>query len=159
MYELVTVSESMRRTADIVVFTKGSQPILIVEISATKETSAAAAARSRRSLVENEMVAEVPFLLLAFKTAMFLWKKETPIDGPPDFTAPIKPLLRHYLKSLRDDRDVGEESIQIAVHSWLRDLAIGIRKPEATFPPDKMLQDSGLYQQMYFGDVRSEVHL
>jgi hypothetical protein len=146
----------MRRFADVVVFSKGKNPVLVVEIKAAKETSSAAAAQFRRSLIENDLVENAPFLLVAFKTTMFLWRKETPLDDEADFTVPIKPVLQLYLKSLHDEQYAGE-SIQIAVHSWLRDLAIGIRKPDATFPPDRMLLDSGLYDQMHFGDVRSEV--
>jgi hypothetical protein len=50
------VSTLMRHFADVVVFSKGKDPVLIVEISATKETSPNAAARFRRSLIENELV-------------------------------------------------------------------------------------------------------
>lgn len=148
----------MRRFADVVVLSKGKDPVLVVEIKAAKETSPAAAAQFRRSLIENELVENAPFLLVAFKTAMFLWRRATPLDQEADFTVPIKPVLQLYLKSLHDEHYAGE-SIQIAVHSWLRDLAIGIRKPDTAVAPDKMLIDSGLYKLMHFGDVRSEVPL
>ncbi|WP_129647324.1 hypothetical protein [Peristeroidobacter agariperforans] len=149
----------MTQTADIIVFSKGERPILVVETKAAKETSPTAAARFRRNLVESKMVADVPFLAIAFKTSIFIWRKETPLDAPADFSVPIKPVFQLYLKRLDDSAFVGEESIQIAVHSWLRDLAIGIRKPDPDFPPDKMLLDSGIYKKMHFGDVRSEFRI
>jgi hypothetical protein len=152
------VSRPMRHSADIVV-SKEDRPVLMVEIKAGKETSPTAAARFRRNLIENKMVADAPFLLLAFKTSLFLWRKETSLDEPADFTAPIKPILEFYLQSHHDNPYIGEESIQIAVHSWLRDLAIGIRQPDPASPPDQMLLDSGLYNEMYSGDVRPEVRL
>src|SRR5262245_43309000 len=109
--ELLPVGTPMRRFADVVVFSKGKHPVLVVEIKAAKETSPAAAAQFRRSLLENELVENVPFLLIAFKTTMFLWRRETPLGDEADFTVPIKPVLQLYLKSLHDEQYAGE-SIQ-----------------------------------------------
>lgn len=154
--ESQSVGTPMRRLADVVVFSKGKDPVLVVEIDAAKGTSPASAVQFRRTLIENGLIENVPFLLIASRTTMFLWRRDTPLDDEADFTVPIKPVLQLYLKGLHVEHYVSE-SIEILVHSWLRDLAIGIRKPDTAVAPDKMLLDSGLYKLMQFGYVRSEV--
>ncbi len=154
--ESLPVGTSMRRLADVVAFSKSKELVLVVEIDAARGTTPATAAQFRETLVENRLVENAPFMLIATRTTMFLWRRDTRLADEADFTAPIEPLVQLYLKSPYDELEL-RESIEILVHGWLQTLAIGIRKPDPAVAPDKMLLDSGLYELMHFGYVRFEV--
>lgn len=154
--ESLPVGTPMRRLADVVVFSKGKEPVLVVEIDAARGTTPASAAQFRKTLVENGLVENTPFMLIATRTTMFLWRRDTRLGDEADFAVPIKPVLQRYLKTPHDELRLSE-SIEILVHGWLQDLAIGIRTPDTAVAPDKMLLDSGLYELMHFGYVRFEM--
>jgi hypothetical protein len=48
--------------------------------------------------------------------------------------------------------------MELAIASWLNDLANNVRKPDPSSEADQMLIRSGLYDQMKHGVVRTHVH-
>jgi hypothetical protein len=144
--------------ADIVVESPDERRVLIVECKRTKDVSNEQAARWRRNYVAHGLDAHVPYFLLAFSSGLFLWRANTNIDAPPDFTAPAKPVLKRYLGPIADQVDGPiEESLEIAFSTWLSDLASGIRKPDADSEADQMLVDSGLLAKIKNGKLRTQV--
>lgn len=154
--ESLSVGTSMRRLGDIAVFSKSKDLVLVVQIDGSAGSSSESAAYFRRAMIEERFVENAPFLLIASKTTIFLWRRDTPLDEEPDFTAPIKPVLQFYWRSHYVEH-YGREVIELLMHTWLGDLAIGIREPDTAFAADEMLLDSGLYKLMQSGYVRFDV--
>jgi len=155
-----TMRPLLSRTAvmtslDIVAYSRDHRRMLVVDCKMSKESSPESAARLRRNLMQHELLDEAPFFLLAFPTGLFLWKGEAKSDELPAFSAPAKPVLRTYLgKAAEDDANIRRASLEIALCSWLSDLVIGVRTPEANNEADQILVQSGLYEQIRHGEVR-----
>jgi hypothetical protein len=66
-------------------------------------------------------------------------------------------VLREYLGKRAEAGGTRGESLQLALVSWLGDLASAIRQPDPTSEADQMLVKSGLYDKIRFGEVKSEV--
>jgi hypothetical protein len=146
--------------SDFVVFSSARVPILIVECKVGKETSAANAASLRRNLVAHSLIPTAPYFMLAYPTAIFLWGENATIDALPAQTASAKPILKDYVPHLVDHTlSVVGEGLQIAVLSWLSDLAAGVRQPKRTSEPDMIVVTSGLYEKIRNGVVSSRLAL
>ena len=73
--------------------------------------------------------------------------------------APTAPVLRQYLGRLADKGElVREESLQIALTSWLADFASAARLPKDDSEADQMLVRSGLLKLLERGEVKPESH-
>jgi hypothetical protein len=149
---------AMTQHFDIVAYSADHRRVLVVECKGGKMTSPENAAQFRRNLMAHSAITPTPYFLLAFPTSLFLWKAETAPGELADFTAPAKPVLRSYLGSLVD-REPGlqGQSIELAMLSWLGDLAAAIRKPDPKSEADQMVVKSGLYDKIRRGEVKSEV--
>ena len=144
--------------SDIIAYSTDHRPVLVVECKGGKETSPGNAARLRRNLLAHELIPDAPYFLLAFSTVFFLWRDKTPADQPPDFSASARSVLREYLGKLAEDAAATRgESLQLALVSWLGDLASAIRQPDPGSEADQMLVKSGLYEKIRSGEVKSEV--
>jgi hypothetical protein len=156
---IVQVSSTMAVQPDIVVETPDRRRVLVVECKRAKETSPSQAARWRRNYLVHGLDSGVPYFLLAFSTALFLWRENHDMNAEPDFTAPAKSILQRYLGAAIADRPGGplEESLEIAFSTWLSDLANGIREPDVSSEADQMLVQSGLFAQIKDGVVRTQV--
>jgi hypothetical protein len=147
----------MPAKADIVLDSPLRGRLLLVECKWAKESSPASAAHLRDSL-SRLWNSDAAFFMLAFRTGLYLWKKDTAPNAPPDFVSPAKQVLREYLGKLADQADGPRaESMELAIASWLSDLASDLRKPDPKSEADQMLVKSGLYEQMKHGIVRTEV--
>jgi hypothetical protein len=147
----------MRNQYDIAGYSFDRQLVLIADVKAGKETSEENAAHFRRNLLAHGLLAEVPYFLLAYKTQFFLWKGTRDADSRPDYKAAAKPVLEKYLGEIGESaRGPGSESLEIAVKSWLSELASGVRAPDTLFAPDQMLVESGLFERLKGGEVLSE---
>jgi hypothetical protein len=154
----VHVSSIMAVQADIVIETPDRRRVLVVECKRAKETSPSQAARWRRNYMAHGLDSSVPYFLLAFPTALFLWRANQDMNAEPDFTAPAKSILQRYLGAIAEQPDGPlEESLEIAFSTWLSDLANGIRKPDVSSEADQMLVQSGLLAQIKDGIVRTQV--
>jgi hypothetical protein len=144
--------------ADIVIETRDRRRVLVVECKRAKETSPSQAARWRRNYLAHGLDSAVPYFLLAFPTALFLWRANHDMHAVPDFTAPAKSVLKRYLGAIADQPDGPlEESLEIAFSTWLNDLAAGIRQPDIGSEADQMLVRSGLLAQIKDGIIRTQV--
>jgi hypothetical protein len=149
---------AMRLEYDIVVEAPDRTRVLVVECKRTKESSDVGATKWRRNLQVHGLNVDSEFFLLAFPTKLFLWKAGTPAHANPDFSAPSMPVLKRYLGRVADQpRAPLPESLEIAFSTWLSDLANGVRKPDASSEPERMLVQSGLLERIKGGRVRTQV--
>jgi hypothetical protein len=160
MGRITQPSSSMRSPTDIAVYSPDKQLILVVEVKGGKQSKSDAAAQLRRNLLVHGLLPSSPYFLLAYQTNLFLWRSGSDPIAPPLFMAPAKPVLQDYLRSVSGgERLVGEESLQLALVSWLSDLASDVRTPQPSSEADEMIVQSGLYDLIKNGEVKSEVVL
>jgi hypothetical protein len=128
--------------------------LLLVECKWALRYPPEQAATFREDLLQNWDL-DAPFFMLAFTNGLYLWKREAPPDALPDFTVSPESIWQAYLASSWVDREaIRAECIEIAMHFWLNDHACGIRKLNPLSEPDRMLEQSGLYEQMRGGTAR-----
>jgi hypothetical protein len=148
----------MRNEFDIVAYAPNRQLVLIAEVRWLKETSEENAAFFRRNLLSHGLLKESPYFLIAYRSAIFLWKGTSAPDARPDFKSPAKPVLRKYLGAMADtDQGPGPESMESAIKLWLSELASGIQEPDSNSEADSMLVTSGLYERLKGAELRREV--
>lgn len=143
--------------ADVVLDTPLRRRLLVVECKWMKEQSLERATELRDSLA-SLWTSDYDYFLLALGTGLHLWRRQTPIGSAPDFTAPAKRIWSDYLGKLADDPErLRSGSMELAISSWLNDLASNVRKPDPASEPDQLLLNSGLYDEMKDGLVRLHV--
>ena len=152
------VRYEMAAPADIVVYALDRRPVLAVEIKEARQASAKEAAALRRGLFAHGLLPDSAFYLIVYPTTLFLWRRETPAADPPDYAASTRPVLNdtQLNVSLGRDGHLRKGGLQLLVFSWLSVLASDLRAPDATSEPEKMLIDSGVYEQLRHGDVQFE---
>ena len=149
----------MRNQFDIAAYSRHRQLVLLAEVNWVKESSEETAVLFRHDLISHQLLPQVPFFLLAYRNALFLWKEASRPDARPNFQAATRPVLKKYLGDLADsDTGPGPEGMESAVKLWLSDLASGIESPDARTDADKMLVDSGLYELIRHGEVHRDLH-
>ncbi len=149
----------MRNQFDIAAYSRDRQLILLAEVKWVKESSEDTAVFFRHNLLSHQLLPQVPFFLLAYRNALFLWKEASQSDARPNFQAATRPVLKKYLGGLADsDTGPGPEGMESAIKLWLSDLASGIESPDAGSDADKMLVDSGLYEMIRNGEVHRDLH-
>jgi hypothetical protein len=152
------LSHPMPVSADIVVDSLNRQHLLLVECMAVGESKPADAIGVRRGLIIHGYAVKSVFFMVAFSKALYLWQPDCAIDAPPTFTASPLSVLREYLGRIADQPGGPlAESLELAISSWLGDLAGGLRTPKTASEADQMLLASGLYDQIKGGDVRREL--
>lgn len=150
----------MPSVSDLVVLSSDRQPVLMVECKSYIDASPQSAAQFRRNLLAHDMLPPVPFYLLVYPRILYMWKGGAEADRPPDFSASTDSLLRRYTFSQLNQADTPRrESLDLVVHSWLGDLASGIREPEDDSDADQMLVRSGVFEQIKDGTVSSRLAL
>jgi hypothetical protein len=142
--------------ADIVVETP-QRRVLLVECKWIKEPSAKKATDLRDNFAQLS-TEQADFFMLALRTGLHIWRRETPSGRPPDFTASTKQIWREYLGKMAERPDaIRSEAMEFAVASWLNDLANDVRAPNSTSEADQVLLQSGVYQRIKNGVVRTHV--
>jgi hypothetical protein len=151
------LSHLMLAQADIVLESATRHRLLLVECKWARELSPESAASFRQRL-SRRWDLDAPFFMLAFTGALYLWRKETPSDALPDFSASPDSIWRAYIANVARMRPEGilEECVVLAVGAWLNDLAWGHRRLNPRSKADQMLVRSGLYEQMWHGIIRRE---
>ncbi len=151
----------MPAPADITVDAPSRISVLVVECKLARESTPAAAAGLRQSLLEDGYLSIPPtaFFMLAFPTALYLWRPGAAFDAAPDFSAPAKPLLREYVGDTIADQSPWPpaESVELAISAWVGDLAGSIRKPDPASDADQMLVRAGVYGLIKGGTVRHDI--
>jgi hypothetical protein len=151
----------MPAPADIVVFSKEKRPILVVEVKDTSLYSTPQDASSlRRNLIAHQLLSGGRFFMLATARQIFLWSNDARPDAPPNFAATAKSVLDAYGSRgpARDNNNRGG-ALEIVYFSWLSDLVSGIRRPSPDSESDRLVLDSGLYEQIRGGSAEFEVTL
>jgi hypothetical protein len=147
----------MNTTPDIAVYSPDHRLQLIVEVKSTPEASSEWAAQFRASLLESGALPNAPYFILVFPQRLFLWRSGPTADVPPDYSASTSHVLREYLGSWAENSPhLGEESLEIAVSSWLRELTSTMRAPRPESDADHILMESGAYQAIRHGSVTSD---
>jgi hypothetical protein len=142
--------------ADIVLETPDGR-VLLVECTWMNDPSLDGAAQLRDSLVPL-WLGEYEYFLLTLRTELHLWRRETPPGSLPDFSASARRVWSDYLGKLADSEEtLQSRSMELAVAAWLSDLASNVRQPDPASEPDKLLVESGLYNQMKHASVRLHV--
>ncbi len=87
-----------------------------------------------------------------------LWKDAWNQEAlPPHYVVRTWDALRNYLSSWNEPpKRLGEETLELAVASWLRDLTNLTHKISPDSEADRMLVDSGLYDAIKSGEVSLE---
>jgi hypothetical protein len=143
----------MNTTADILVHSPDHRLQLVVEVKNIADASPQWAASLRRNLLVHGAVPDAPYFLLALPKRLFLWKPTAEPDVAPDYVAGTTELLRDYLGSWFQEQQLSEESLELAVRAWLRDLTWSMRTPRRDSEADRMLLESGAYEAIHHGSV------
>lgn len=149
----------MRTRPDIVVDSALGRTILLVECKRSKDSSPEVAARLRQGLLADSALPaeDDAFFMMAFPNVIYLWVPGSAPGAPPSHSAPAKSVLREYLGRIADQPGgPREESLELAIASWLSDLTANLRGPAKTSEADQMLVVSGLYDKMRGAYVRTE---
>jgi hypothetical protein len=147
--------------ADIVVFSKNRRPILVVEVKGSNMYSTAqSAAELRRNLMGHDLLPDAPFFMIATPIQIFLWHGDAPPGAYPNYSATAKPILDSYgSRHANHQKPVRGGALEIVLFSWLSDLASGARALSPDSEVDRMLLESGLYEQIQGGTADFEVKL
>lgn len=135
---------------DFMVYTPGNELLLVVEVKATKNESAEWAAKLRGNLIAHGAVPYSPFFLLVLPEHVYLWKNSTsPRESPPDFVSQTKAMLNPYLSKLGEDYSrLSESSLELAVRSWLNDMATSSISKQPINIENRLLVESGLAERL-----------
>jgi hypothetical protein len=146
---------------DIAVFSKDRRPILAAEVREGKLYSTVESAIGlRRSLMAHQFLPDVPFFMLATPIQIFLWVGGATPGAIPNYSASAEPVMDSYSsKHANRVRPRRGGALEIVIFSWLADVASGIRPLSADSALDRMLLDSGLYDQIRGGSAEFEVKL
>lgn len=138
---------------DFMVYTRGNDLVLVVEVKAPKNESEQWAATLRRNLLAHGAVPDSPFFLLVLPEHVYLWKNSPGIpEVAPTFVARTKDLLDPYLPTLDYDYSrLSESSLELAVRSWLTDVTNPSHREQTGEIQNRLLVDSGLASQIRHG--------
>jgi hypothetical protein len=147
--------------ADIAVFSKDRRPVLVVEVKdSSMYSTAELAAGLRRSLMAHHLLPDVPFFMLATPIQIFLWRGAAHPGAYPTYSSATKPVLDSYgSRHTNREKPVRGGALEIVMFSWLSDLASGARALSPDSAVDRMLLESGLYEQIQGGAADFEVKL
>jgi hypothetical protein len=147
--------------ADVAVFSKDRRPVLVVEVKGSgMYPTAQSAAGLRQSLMAHDLLPDVPFFMLATPIQIFLWHGDAPPGAYPNYSAAAKPVLDSYgSRHANREKPVRGGALEIVMFSWLSDVASGARGLSPDSEVDRMLLESGLYEQIQGGAADFEVKL
>lgn len=143
---------------DIGGYSGDGQLAFIGEIKSDRGATDESAKVFRRNLIEHDLLPSDVYFMLAYRTAIYLWKPQSGKDALPDFRAAAKPVLKQYLGEAAEDESIpGSESLEFAFKQWLQSTVLGTRRLQATSDADRMLLDSGLIAKLKGGEIRHEL--
>lgn len=140
---------------DFALYSPDGELEMVGEVKKAQEASPGAASRIRRNLLAHRAIPNAPYFLIFFPDRLYLWKDvQSDVDSPPSRSAGIADVLRDYLGDpAKNPVGLGEESLELALGSWFRDLATATRAPSETSEADKLLVESGLYSALRRGSI------
>ncbi len=147
----------MPDTVDFVVKSPDDEIQLLVEAKSRSDATALWASHFRRNLIAHSAMQTAPYFILALPDRLYLWKDATSAGTvTPDYTVDTGAVLQPYLSSIKSPlRDLTEQSFELVIRSWLEDLVKKNIKPDPQSPGQRWLIDSGLYDRVKDGKVKT----
>ena len=137
----------MKAVIDLAAYGKDGQLALVVEIKSRLHTSADWAARMRRNLFSHGIVPRSEYFMLAMPENLYLWhdRRSGSETAEPYYIVNARPLFKRYLDvAIEDAIALSDESLEILVGSWIRDLMARGLPVDLPGPQRGMLVKSGL---------------
>ena len=146
----------MTQHADIEVYTPQSGIQLVVEVKTQRGETDEWAAKLRRNLFAYQSIPSSRFFLIALPEHLYLWRDKTSPDLiPADYKVRTKDVLQPYLEKI-DIEELSGQSLELLVTSWLSVLMMSKLTKEEAGPGLEWLFDSGLYESIKGGEIRTE---
>ena len=140
---------------DIAAYSPDHRQVLIVEVKSSKDSGPHHLECIREALMSGSDE-NVQFFVLAQRNGLFLWKKGAGAGTTAEF-ASVKSILNDYAASLPDQEEsIRKPGLEIVIHAWLDDLALGIRQPKQDSEADQLLVRTGAYNQIREGRIVAE---
>ena len=149
----------MKAVIDLAAYGKDGQLALVVETKSRLHTSPDWAARMRRNLFSHGIVPRSEYFMLAMPDNLYLWRDNMAGNeiAEPDYIINAKPLFKRYLNvAIEDAIALSDESLEILVGSWIRDLMARGLSDDLPEPQRSMLIKSGLVDAIKGGRVAQE---
>ena len=142
----------MKAVIDLAAYGKDGQLALVVETKSRLHTSPDWAARMRRNLFSHGIVPRSEYFMLAMHDNMA--GNEI---AEPDYIINAKPLFKKYLDAtIAGAIALSDESLEILVGSWIRELIARGLPDDLPEPQRGMLLESGLVDAIKGGRVAQE---
>ncbi|MCH7745936.1 MAG: hypothetical protein IIC84_07685 [Chloroflexi bacterium] len=146
----------MTQHADIEVYTPQSGIQLVVEVKTKRGETDEWAAKFRRNLFAHQSIPSSRFFLIALPEHLYLWRDKTSPDLiPADYKVRTKDVLRPYLEQISLE-ELDGLSFEFLVKAWLDDLIWSKLTREEAGPGLEWVFDSGLYESIRHGEIRTE---
>ncbi|HVU14511.1 MAG TPA: hypothetical protein VHD90_24710 [Phototrophicaceae bacterium] len=137
---------------DIVAYSALGQLVLVVEVRTKRSTDSRWAAGTRQILLENALVSNAPYFLLALPDHFYLWvNKQRPELASPDYVIDPAPLLKPYFGTDGVPEYLTENGFELVIRSWLNELM------QAADTSDDWLKESGLFDALKRGYLAYEI--
>lgn len=149
----------MIQRPDISVYSEDNTLQLVVEVKNKKGATPEWAANMRKNLFAISLLPYSPYFLLALPDYFYLWKNSgSTVDVKlPDYKADSKSILESYLNNSSHDLDtMSEYGLELIINSWLNKLINANITRETAKPQEAWLFDSGLYEAIKHGYVKTE---
>jgi hypothetical protein len=147
--------------ADIAVFSKDRRLILIMEVKdGGREMTAQYAAALRHNWIGHGNLPVTPFFMIATRFHIFLWRGEAELGALPSYSATTTPIVTAYcptITRMRRWRVCG--GLDFAMFFWLADIMDERRPLSADSDTDRVLLDSGLFDEIKGGKLDLDVLL
>ena len=145
---------------DFAVYSPDHKLQLVVEVKGTPNSDSNWAAKLRRNLLAHGAVPRAPYFLLVLPDYLYLWSHAADQESAlPDFRADTREVLRRYLSHWpagERSEPIGERGLELAVRSWLSELAGRGNGESHETRADDWLNKSGLAAIVRTGTLRAE---
>jgi hypothetical protein len=149
----------MLKLADIAVYSPDNRLQLIAEVKGKTGATPEWAAQMRRNLLAHSSIPRTRFFLLATPEHFYIWKdgSEYPEVKAPDSIVDARPIIDPYIKGTPLSREqISDSSLQLILTSWLSFLVNSKLTAENVPPSERWLFDSGLYEAIRHGSIKTE---
>jgi len=149
--------------ADIVIYDRNGQIVLIAEIKRKTGVSAEWAAKWRRNMLSHGELPDAKFFLIALPDRFYLWKNagNAPEPVAPTFEIDAGPVLKPYLdESGISSENISPQGFELIIAAWINSvLHIKIPLNQEENDTRNWITDSGLSEAVNGGYLRHEVAL
>jgi hypothetical protein len=149
----------MRFNADMAVYDKTGQLVLVVEAKNKLATSKSWAEKMRRNMLAHGLMPNSRFFLLALPDRFYLWKDAgiAPEIISPDYEIDPRSFLQaHYNWSELSLDSLTGESFELVISSWLSKLLQANSLPSDLQEQD-WLVESGLFEAIKLGHITTQI--